>query len=207
MQGRSKGLSGVPSFLQEPGASGVRPLLIETGRELTEDDIHALELAPTNVIFPIKHVRAIHHRQAQLVALGRPDNEIAAIVGTSVGRIRDLRTNPAFADLVSYYTEQQLEVDFETHLRVQGKIVDILELTVNEIGDRLEDEGQIKRIPIGQLRQLAEFAADRTIAPPRATQQGSTTPPTKIELNFGFEGKDKEEKDNTIDVIPESTSR
>lgn len=203
---RSKGLQAIPAYLQPAGHSSgaIKPLFIEIGRELGPDDLKLLENSPKIQIFPIKQVRAIHHRQAQLVALGRPDNEVAAIVGTSVGRVRELRTNPAFADLVAYYQEQRLEIDFETHMRIQGKLVDILELTTNEIQDRLETESTRAAMKTQELRQLAEFAADRTIAPPRATQQGSSTPPTKIELNFGWRAKpkDHEAESTVVDVTP-----
>jgi hypothetical protein len=205
--GRSKGLNSTPAHLLPPGveAGAVRPLFIEAGRELTDEDLVALSIAPTRAIFPTKHVRAIHHRQAQLVALGRPDNEVAAICGTSSARVRDLRTNPAFADLVSYYQEQRIELDYETHLRIQGKLVDILELTTNEIQERLDDDAKRAAISLSELRKTAEFAADRTIAPPRATQQGNVTPPTKISLNFGWAPKkDQQIEAQTIDVTPEN---
>lgn len=207
---RSKALSSTPAHLLPPGVSAgpVRPLFIEPSRELTEADLTALARAPTQAIFPIKHVRAIHHRQAQLVALGRNDNEVAAVCGTSSARVKSLRTNPAFADLVAYYMEQQIELDYETHLRIQGKLVDILELTTNEIQERLEDDAKRAAMRTQELRQLAEFAADRTIAPPRATQQGNVTPPTKIQLNFGYKPKEKEAESESqiIDVTAEASS-
>lgn len=208
MNNRSKALSSTPAHLLPPGVSSgpVRPLFIEPSRELTEADLVAFSRAPTQAIFPIKHVRAIHHRQAQLVALGRADNEVAAVCGTSSARVRSLRTNPAFADLVAYYAEQQIELDYETHLRIQGKLVDILELTTNEIQERLEDDAKRAAMRTQELRQLAEFAADRTIAPPRATQQGNVTPPTKIQLNFGYKSKEKEPESQIIDVTAETSS-
>jgi hypothetical protein len=191
-----------PSFarLLPPRRGAVaQPVSMELVRELTEEDLAQLSNALPIAANPIKRAREIHHRQAQLVAEGRKDVEIAAIVGCTPQRIYDLKKDPTFQYLVAYYSSQASEIEYETHRRVQGKLVDVLELAVDEIQTRLEDNTSRAETPLSELRKVAEFAADRTIAPPRATQVGSALPPTRIELNFGW----KQPEPTTVDVTPE----
>jgi hypothetical protein len=174
-------------------------------REITEADLARLPFALPTGAQQIKKARAVHHKQAQLVAEGRRDAEIAAIVGCTAQSIHDHRKDPTFQDLVSYYHEQQVQIEQETHARVHGQLVDILELTVTEIQTRLEGDDVRARISLSELRKTAEFAADRTIAPPRATQGGSALPPARIELNFGFKSKAQDDaapSSSIIDVTP-----
>lgn len=180
-----------------------QPVHLELVRELTEADLARLPGALPVALNPIKRAREIHHRQAQLVAGGRKAVEIAAICGCTPERIHQLKLDPTFQHLVAYYQNQVSEIEYETHKRVQGKLVDVLELATDEIQERLENETARKLLPMNELRKVAEFAADRTIAPPRATQGGPALPPTKIELNFGFVPKDRETEVNpAIDVTP-----
>jgi hypothetical protein len=147
---------------------------------------------------PLKKARAIHHKQAQLLAAGHSNEEVASIIGTTSARISLLRNDPTFRELIAFYSDQSAEIELETHKRIQNTLIDVLELSANEIQQRLEDDTQRARMPLGELRRTAEFAADRSIAPPRATQQGSTMPPARIEFNFGFKSKQDETK--TIDI-------
>lgn len=181
-----------------------QPVSMELVRELTADDLARLPTGLPLALNPIKWAREVHHRQAQLVAEGRKDIEIAAIVGCTAERIHQLKNDPTFQHLVAYYGDQVSEIEFETHRRVQGKLVDVLELAVDEIQIRLEDDTTRQVLPTSELRKIAEFAADRTIAPPRATQSGSALPPTRIELNFGWKQPEtnSDPASTTIDVTP-----
>jgi hypothetical protein len=161
--------------------------------ELTQADLARLPLKPKTSPPTLQKARAIHHKQAQLIAQGFSLAEIAAQVGSTESRLSLLKSDPTFAQLIAFYANQQDIINYEAHARVQETLVDVLELSTNEIQERLSDETVRKKIPIRELRQLAEFAGDRSIAPPKATQQGSISPPQKITLNFGFETKLKPE--------------
>jgi hypothetical protein len=170
-------------------------------RDLTAADLARLANALPTTIPPLKKMRATHHKQAQLLALGHKPTEVARVCGTTPSRLSVLQNDPTFSELISYYQSQQSEVAIETHKRVQETLVDVLELAANEIQERLSDDTKLSRLDVSELRKIAEFAADRTVAPPRATQQGSTLPPTKISLNFGFVKKEsKQEK-----LLPDAT--
>ena len=161
------------------------PLTLEYERDLTMNDIARLNLAMPQGPPPIKTVRAIHHRQAMLIAQGKTVAEVARLVGSTETRIHQLEHDPAFSELVHYYKDQCTEIEFDAYRRVQNILVDILELSSTEIVDRLEDPSKRAAVPMGELRKLSEFAADRSIAPPKATASNAI-PPMKVELNFGF---------------------
>lgn len=161
------------------------PLTLEYERDLTMNDIARLDLALPQAPPPIRTVRAIHHRQAQLLAEGKSMAEVARIVGSDESRIARLSNDPAFAELVHYYRDQCTEIEFDAYRKAQDALVDIFELTQEEIRARLEDPDKIARVSLSELRQLNQFAADRSVAPPKAVAN-NVVPPMKVELNFGF---------------------
>jgi len=177
-----------------------QPAVMSLVREITEADLERLALALPTAPPPLQKARAIHHKQAQLLAEGYSVNEVAAIVGSTAQRISLLKNDQTFAELISYYQDQRAEIEFETHRRIQNTLVDVLELAAGEIQERLSDDTARSAVALPELRKLAEFAADRTVAPPRATQQGSALPPTKIELNFGYK---PQAEPKTITIEPE----
>src|ERR1700736_2362220 len=77
-------------------------------RELTPDDFIAAALRPAEKgAGPIlNRIRAAHHQAPRLVAEGRPDVEVAYLTDYTAQRIRDLKVDPAFAELVAYYHDQ-----------------------------------------------------------------------------------------------------
>lgn len=167
------------------------PVTMEFVRGLTEADLEHLAYIPQTAPPALKRARAIHHKQAQMLAEGYSVTEVAATVGSTPSRVCLLQNDPTFNELIAYYHEQVVQVELETHRRIQGTLVDVLELAAGEIQDRLSDDAQRARVSLGDLRRIAEFAADRTVAPPRATQQGNALPPTRIELNFGYKKEPK----------------
>ena len=63
-------------------------------------------------------------------------------------------------------------------------MVDAGEMAVDELTRRLEDDGLRTTMQTDQVRKIAEFAMDRTVAPPKATPPTNTTP-LSVTLNFG----------------------
>ena len=72
----------------------------------------------------------------------------------------------------------------EDSARLRDKLVDAGEMAVDELRDRLEDNERRNRMSTSDVRQIAEFAMDRTVAPPKAAPAQSPIPPN-ITINFG----------------------
>jgi hypothetical protein len=172
-----------PDLIPSRGAIA-EPLLMEVTRELTADDLLRLGDAPKVNVPVIQKLRAVHHRQAQLLAQGKTPSEVAVIVGCTVQRLVQLRQDPTFSELVVYYHDQMMVASMEDASRIQGKLVDAAELAVDEILERMENEAGKKKIPIGELRQIAELGLDRTVAPPKTAPPQSTAP-NNVTINFG----------------------
>lgn len=162
----------------------VEPLLLEVTRELTPDDLARLVNAPKVGVPILQKLRATHHRQASLLAEGKAVHEVAIIVGCTPQRITQLLQDPTFIELLTYYKDQISAGMITDAARLKDKIVDLGEMAVDEMVERLEDDQRRKNMPIGEIRKIAEFAMDRTVAPPVATNNTPAVP-TTITFNFG----------------------
>lgn len=160
------------------------PLFLEVIRELVPADLIDLINAPAQAVPVLQRIRAIHHRQAVLLAEGRTINEVAAIVGTTPARLQQLTKDPAFSELMGYYKDQIITAMLEDAARIKDKLVDAGEMAVDEMIVRLESDQLRSAMPIGEVRKIAEMALDRTVAPPKATSVAPPLP-TAITLNFG----------------------
>lgn len=132
----------------------------------------------------LKRLRASHHLTARLLAEGRSVKETALIVGYSAQRVSDLQVDPTFDGLVTYYREHITEIDLSDANRIHRKMVEIAEMATDEIAERLEDDETRTKMPIGELRQLADTALNRTVLPAK-TATPVTNAPTKITFNIG----------------------
>lgn len=172
-----------PDIIPSRGAIA-ETFIMEVTRELTPEDLMRLGEAPKTGVPVLQRLRATHHRQAQLLAQGKKVNEIAAIVGCTPQRIVQLQNDPTFTDLVAYYHDQLMVNMLSDGARLADKIVDVGEMAVDELRERLEDDQQRKNMPLGEVRKIAEFAMDRTVAPVKAAQN-APQPPAAITINFG----------------------
>jgi hypothetical protein len=157
---------------------------MEVERELTREDISRLGDAPKVSVPILQKLRATHHRQAQLLAQGRTPTEVAAIVGCTVQRLVQLQVDPTFTELVSYYQDQIMSAMIQDSARIADKLVDLGELAVDELRERMEDDDKRKNMQTGNVLKIAEFAMDRTVAPPKAIMPNMQTP-AAITINFG----------------------
>lgn len=174
-----------PDLLPSRGAIA-EPLLMEVTREITSDDLRRLaEGGAPKVTVPIlQKLRATHHKQAALLAQGKSLAEVAAIVGCTTQRLVQLQADPTFTELISYYHDQMMMNLLDDASRLQGKIVDLGEQAVDEMLERMDDPAKRNAMRIGDVRQIAEFAMDRTVAPPKAAPNAQV-PPAAITINFG----------------------
>jgi hypothetical protein len=172
-----------PDLIPSRGAVA-ETLLLEVERELTPEDLLRLADAPKVSVPILQKLRATHHRQAQLLAEGKSLGEVAAIVGCTTQRLVQLQVDPMFNELLSYYRDQIMVTSLENSKRLQEKIVDLGEQAVDELVDRMEDDAKRKAMPVEQVRRIAEFAMDRTVAPPKTAVPPNTTP-ASVTINFG----------------------
>jgi len=149
-------------FITPPGR-GRRPAPIFYGepRPLTEIDI--LEMwKPDNEagrgIGRIKTLRYNHHLLAKAVASGKSLLECSNLSGLSQPRISDLKNDPAFQELVSFYAEELHEVFTDVHSRMAAFGTSLLE----ELQDRFETEPE--KFTKRELMELFTTMADRSIA-------------------------------------------
>jgi hypothetical protein len=172
-----------PDLIPSRGAIA-EPLLLEVTREITNADLSKLGEAPKVSVPILQKLRATHHRQAQLLASGKTPTQVAAILGCTVQRLVQLQVDPTFQDLLAFYKDQVMVSAMDDASRLQAKIVDVGEMAVDELQERLADDEARKRMRTGDLRQIAEFAMDRTVAPPKAAPS-AMTPPATVTINFG----------------------
>jgi hypothetical protein len=175
-------------ILPARGRATSQALMLEVIRPLTATDLieaaslPAVKLGPP----PLKTIRAVHQKAARLVASGRSDLEVSIAVGRGVQRIRDLKVDPSFKELVALY---QKELDSTLADEIERGAVaeaEIAELTSEEIIRRLEDDEYIRTLPMSELRQLHQMAADRSIAPPKQAQPPASAP---VEITFNIAGR------------------
>lgn len=172
---------------------------MEVTRELTSADLTLLtrlsSSEKTRTSVPaLKKLRATHHHQAQLLAQGKTVKEIAAIVGCTPQRLVQLQVDPTFTELVKYYQDQVMTALMDDTIRLQRKLTDLGEMAVDELAERMEDDEARKRMRTGDVRQIAELALDRTVAPPKTTQN-TQSPPAEITINFGTPIRHPEDRD------------
>lgn len=148
---------------------------VEVVREITEDDLMLLEeprpKPTTPVVKVVKQLRERHHALARLLAAGIPHWEAAAITGYEPSRVSILRRDPAFQNLISFYTEKKDAAFADVHANLNGLTVDALSV----IRERLEENPD--DFSNRELRELIKTGADRS-------GHGPTN--TNIQVNVGL---------------------
>lgn len=172
-----------PDLIPSRGAVA-EPLVMEVARELTHDDLRLLSAGPKVGVPVLQRIRATHHRQAALLAEGKSVTDVALIIGCTTARITQLQNDPAFAELIVYYRDQIMTAQISDAARLKDKIIDVGEMAVNELAERLEDDDRRRRMHVADVRKIAEFAMDRTVAPPQVAAS-TPAPPAAITINFG----------------------
>ena len=192
-----------PDLIPSRGAIA-EALLLEVERELTPEDLLRLADAPKVTVPILQKLRATHHRQAQLLAQGKSLGETAAIVGCTTQRLVQLQVDPMFQQLVAYYQDQIMVLALEDGARLRDKLVDVGEMAVDELRDRMEDDSKRVSMRTDDVRKIAEMALDRTVAPPKVAAP-SNTAPTQVTINFGTSLKERppSAEQKTIEGKPE----
>ncbi len=145
------------------GALGLRttgraqkPLEAFVARELTEADLASLQTERGTSAPVLKNLRAKHHRLARLLAEGVSESVAATACGYVASRVSILKNDPAFRELMAFYSEKVDTAYYDMHeaMSMVGKDA------VEEIAERLEDDPSEFTVP--QLLDIAKTFADRT---------------------------------------------
>jgi hypothetical protein len=148
-------------IIKPPSARGRKPTPTHASisRELEDADVQKLH----NVAFgdlgsrasPLKKLKHSHHNLARLVADGVREEEISAVTGYSSSYISAIKHDPAFEQLVVYYTEQKGAVYLDVHQRLSTLSLD----AVDELQSRLAETPET--FQNRELKELAEMGLDR----------------------------------------------
>lgn len=171
---------------------------IEFRREATQGDLDLLAARNPARGLPMQtllHVKHSHHQLARVLACGSGNIEASGLTGYSPGRIAELKTDPAFQELLAYYVNQK-EIIFSDTLE-RMKVVGLHAL--DELMRRLEEdpEGWSKT----ELRQLVDLLLVQSQAKAqtavRTGGQGG-----EIQINIGFVTSRNAGDTSMIDVTP-----
>lgn len=170
------------------------PTTAEALREVTARDLTNLDATKDTSEPTVARIRDSHHSLARLIALGKSNEEVAAITGYSPGRISVLRTkDPAFKELVEFYRsrvdEQFLDFTYRT-AEMRNDALAVLHERIVEDPDRVENK---------ELIEALKFSADRTGHGPKTKSE--------VAVNFSLsalirEAEELEQKQITIEGNP-----
>lgn len=166
-------------YIAPPG-KGRRPAPIVYGppRHLSESDIASMwdrQADGAKGIPRIKTLRYNHHMLAKAVASGKTLLECSALTGLTGSRISDLKNDPAFQELVSFYSEELHEVYVDVHQRMAALGTSVLE----ELTERFDSEPE--KFTKRELLELFTTMADRSIP----TAKGGPNPQQVIATGGG----------------------
>lgn len=162
-------------YISPPG-KGRRPAPVAYGqpRLLSEADIASMwdpQAEGAKAIPRIKTLRYNHHLLAKAVASGKSLLECSQLSGLTGSRISDLKNDPAFQELVSFYAEELHEVYVDVHQRMAALGTSVLE----ELTERFDAEPE--KFTKRELMDLFTTVADRSIPTAKggpSPQQGLT---------------------------------
>lgn len=150
-------------LIATPPGRGRRPAPVFYGepRHLSELEIAEMwrpEVSSLPGVGRIKTLRYNHHLLAKAVAAGKTLLECSQISGMSGPRISELKNDPAFQELVSFYAEELHDVYVDVHQRMATLGTSVLE----ELQERFETEPE--KFSKRELMDLFTTMADRSIA-------------------------------------------
>lgn len=150
------------------------PVSAEITRTLSAEDLQEMLLSGNGQPVPsVKELHASHHKLAQVLAKGAKPAEASAITGYSTARIRQLRDDPQFQELLTHYMEldQQDWTDFQKVIkqRLADLSLDSLEVAHRRLQEH-PDSFSAK-----DLAQIAELGLDRIGHGKTSTQQVAHT--------------------------------
>jgi len=174
--------------LARPDGRGraAQALVMEYARDLEPEDLRALAQAPAARGFAptIKELRHGHHLLARLIAEGSSNEEASRVTGYDPARISSMKSAPAFAELITYYSTQESAKDLDVRRRLESFGLSALE----ELQSRLEDDPD--RFTNRELKELTEMgltASNVGLGPkglPAVGTAGTAGAPMVLNISF-----------------------
>lgn len=139
---------------QMPAGALRMPFTIREVRKLTEEDLIAgervkVKAAPKQTL---QKIRQSHHSMARMIAMGKNNIEVSETLGVSPGRVSQLKADPAFQELISYYTTMTDQVYVDVAERIAGFTTDAMEVLherIRETPEQVKNEELLKAIALG----------------------------------------------------------
>lgn len=137
-------------------------------RELDEVDVALLDADRGSTAPPLKRLSERHHALARCLASGMADGDAAITCGYVPSRVSILKADPAFKELLVFYSSDVNSKYLDMHGVLAGLSLD----AAMELRERLETdiEAEEKKISVGQLMELVKVGADRTGFGPQSSQ-------------------------------------
>lgn len=181
-------------------------LTVELVRALTVEDLPAIQNPPPVAagLPVVKQLKQAHHRLAELIAQGKPGTEIALVTGYSQSYISNIQNDPAFAELVQYYSAQKASIFIDAAERLRLLGLDATE----RLHDKLRDEAEpwSKR----ELMELIDMALVKPGSVAAAKIGAGAPPGASLSLEVKFvgarPGNGPEVEATYVDVTPSSNT-
>lgn len=174
------------------GRKASSPLSLSVARPLGEEDIQRLGEAQVTPAQRLLKVKQAHHNLAQLIARGIPQVEISLITGYSPAYISSIQNDPAFAELVAYYSIQREMI----HSTVVGQMGALGQAAVSELQARIDEAPE--KFANRELMELVET----TIVKPaqvKGSGGGSGSPGNAVNIEVKFVGANRPD---IVDITP-----
>lgn len=146
------------------GQPAGKPLIGEI-TALTLDDLYELE-NPDRARKggqELLKIRNSHHQLARLLASGVKQSHCSQILGYAPSRISILQNDPAFADLLEFYSARTDEVHLDLVKRLHNLSADAMEVIHERVLEAPEE------ITVANLLEIVKMGADRSGAGPKST--------------------------------------
>jgi hypothetical protein len=172
-------------FTLHLGGRKPQPLGAEVLRELTSSDLGLLTtergVKPTH----LQRITDRHHALARCLATGMGAAEASLVTGYTPSRISVLRGDPAFEELIAFYTGAKGEAVRD----YQEKAAIARNMATDILIERMEDNPET--IDAGLALDVAKNFADRTGHGPKATN-------VNVNVNLGDRMKAARERASSI---------
>lgn len=142
------------------GAKASGKLAVTGTRSLAMEDLMAAATKPTEPNPGVKQLRQSHHQLAKLLAQGLKQVDIASITGFSMSRISVLKSDPQFAELLSYYQEMEAEGWQNARADMRERLLSLGFDSIETLHSRLEEDPE--GFSNDALLKLVELTTDRT---------------------------------------------
>lgn len=129
----------------------------------------------------IAQIRDSHHHLARLLASGMTNREAADQSGYSLGRVVQLKSDPAFIDLMENYRKIDLESWRESRDHFHDTLARLRTKAARQIEEQLDEADETNdRISLDRLIKVMDTGADRT---------GYQKRTTNLNVNVDFAAK------------------